>query len=188
MVYDGITITDSQTGQIDLGKLTLDNIEEISLSNGQSDNIFQSARLFSAASILNIKSPAPTLNKKNMNASATFKGGSFGFYNPSLHLDNRWSNIFSSSVHLDYMHADGDYPYTQLNGTATERVRRYNSDIETIKTEANLFAHLSDRQKASVKAYYYSSDRGLPSNKLYYSRATERLKDKNIFAQTNYEK
>ncbi|WP_321517696.1 TonB-dependent receptor plug domain-containing protein [uncultured Bacteroides sp.] len=187
VVYDGITITDSQTGQIDLGKLTLDNIEEISLSNGQSDNIFQSARLFSAASILNIKSPAPTLNKKNMNASATFKGGSFGFYNPSLHLDNRWSNIFSSSVHLDYMHADGDYPYTQLNGTATERVRRYNSDIETIKTEANLFAHLSDRQKASVKAYYYSSDRGLPSNKLYYSRATERLKDKNIFAQTNYE-
>jgi len=187
VVYDGITINDSQTGQIDLGKLTLDNIEEISLNSGQSDNIFQSARLFSAASILNIKSPAPALNKKKMNASATFKGGSFGFYNPSLHFDNRLSKIFSSSIHLDYMHADGNYPYTQLNGTATEKLRRENSDIKTIKTEANLFAHISNTQKASVKAYYYTSDRGLPSNKLYYSRATERLKDQNVFAQANYE-
>ncbi len=187
VVYDGITITDSQTGQIDLGKLTLDNIEEISLNSGQSDNIFQSARLFSAASILNIKSPAPALNKKKMNASATFKGGSFGFYNPSFHFDNRLSKIFSSSIHLDYMHADGNYPYTQANGTSTEKLRRENSDIKTIKTEANLFAHISDSQKASLKAYYYTSDRGLPSNKLYYSRATERLKDQNVFAQANYE-
>ncbi|WP_321436761.1 TonB-dependent receptor plug domain-containing protein [uncultured Bacteroides sp.] len=187
VVYDGVTITDSQTGQIDLGKLTLDNVEEISLSNGQDDNIFQPARLFSAASILNIKSPAPTLNKKNINASATFKGGSFGFFNPSLHLDNQWNKIFSSSVHLDYMRADGDYPYTQLNGIATERLRRINSDIETVKTEANLFAHFSNQQKASLKAYYYFSDRGLPSNKLYYPRAKERLKDNNVFVQSNYE-
>ena len=187
VVYDGITINDSQTGQIDLGKLTLDNIEEISLSSGQNDNIFQPARLFSAASILNIKSPVPALNQKKINASATFKGGSFGFLNPGFHLDNQWNKIFSSSFHVDYMRADGDYPYTQLNGTATERLKRINSDIETVKTEANLFAHFSDRQKASVKAYYYSSNRGLPSNKLYYSRATERLKDNNVFAQANYE-
>ena len=187
VVYDGITITDSQTGQIDLGKLTLDNIEEISLSSGQNDNIFQPARLFSAASILNIKSPAPTLNQKKINASATFKGGSFGFFNPSLHLDNQWNKIFSSSFHADYMRANGDYPYTQLNGTATEKLHRINSDIETVKAEANLFAHFSNQQKASLKAYYYFSDRGLPSNKLYYPRAKERLKDNNIFAQANYE-
>lgn len=187
VVYDGISITDSQTGQIDLGKLTLDNVEEISLNSGQNDNIFQSARLFSAASVLNIKSPAPVLTNKKINASATLKGGSFGFLNSSVHLDNRLNNIFSSTFHVDYMHADGDYPYTQLNGTATEKLHRINSDIETVKTEANLFARFSDRQKASIKAYYYFSDRGLPSNKLYYARAEERLKDKNLFAQANYE-
>lgn len=187
VVYDGISITDSQTGQVDLGKLTLDNIEEISLNSGQNDNIFQPARLFSAASVLNIKSPAPVLTQKKINASATFKGGSFGFYNPSLHLDNQWNEVLSSSFHADYMQADGNYPYTQFNGTATERLHRLNSDIQTVKTEANLFARFSDRQKASLKAYYYFSDRGLPSNKLYYARAEERLKDKNFFAQANYE-
>lgn len=187
VVYDGITINDSQTGQIDLGKLTLDNVEEISLLSGQDDNIFQSARLFSAASVLNIKSPAPVFNKKKTNASVTFKGGSFGLLNPGFHLNHQWNKIFSSSVNVDYMRADGDYPYTQLNGTATERLKRLNSDIETVKTEANLFARFSNHEKASMKAYYYFSDRGLPSNKLYNSRATERLKDNNFFAQANYE-
>lgn len=187
VVYDGITINDSQTGQIDLGKLTLDNVEEISLLSGQDDNIFQSARLFSAASVLNIKSPAPVFNKKKTNASIILKGGSFGFLNPGLNLNHQWNKIFSSSVNVDYMRADGDYPYTQFNGTATEKLKRLNSDIETVKTEANLFAHFSNHEKASMKAYYYFSDRGLPSNKLYNSRATERLKDNNFFAQANYE-
>ncbi len=187
VVYDGITLNDAQTGQIDLGKLSLDNVEEISLNSGQNDNIFQPARLFSAASILNIKSPAPSLNQKKTNTSVAFKGGSFGFANPSFHLENQWNKIFSSSVNVDYMRADGDYPYTQQNGSATEKLYRINSDIETVKTEANVFAHFNKHEKASVKAYYYFSDRGLPSNKLYYPRAKERLKDDNVFVQGNYE-
>ena len=37
--YDGISLTDSQTGQIDLGRFSLDNVDMISLNNGQGDNI-----------------------------------------------------------------------------------------------------------------------------------------------------
>ncbi|MDE5796696.1 MAG: Plug domain-containing protein, partial [Muribaculaceae bacterium] len=33
--YDGIQLGNAQNGQIDLGKFSLDNIEEISLHNGQ---------------------------------------------------------------------------------------------------------------------------------------------------------
>ena len=42
--YDGITISDCQTGQIDIGRFSLDNVDRLSLSNGQSDNIFQIGR------------------------------------------------------------------------------------------------------------------------------------------------
>lgn len=38
--YDGIAITDCQTGQIDIGRFSLDNVDRLSLNNGQSDNIF----------------------------------------------------------------------------------------------------------------------------------------------------
>ena len=57
--YDGITLTDCQTGQIDIGRFSLDNVDQLSLSNGQSDNIFQPARFFAAAGILNIQTLTP---------------------------------------------------------------------------------------------------------------------------------
>ena len=53
--YDGIAITDCQTGQIDIGRFSLDNVDQLSLSNGQSDNIFQPARFFASAGILDIQ-------------------------------------------------------------------------------------------------------------------------------------
>ena len=42
--YNGIQLGNAQNGQVDLGKYSLENIEEISLYNGQKSEIFQSAR------------------------------------------------------------------------------------------------------------------------------------------------
>lgn len=41
--YDGIELGNAQNGQIDLGQFSLDNVEEISLYNGQRSAIFQPA-------------------------------------------------------------------------------------------------------------------------------------------------
>lgn len=43
--YDGIELSNAQNGQVDLGMYSLDNIEEISLYNGQKSDIFQSAKI-----------------------------------------------------------------------------------------------------------------------------------------------
>lgn len=185
--YDGIAITDAQTGQIDLGKLSLDNIDAISLNNGQSDNILQSARLFSAASILNLQTPSPTFTGKNINTQASIKAGSFGLINPNIYLANKWSKQISSSVSVDYMQAEGDYPYTNQNGNNPEKRNRDNSDIQSLKSEINIFGKFENNQKASLKIYYYDSERGLPTNILYNHTAAERLWDKNFFAQSTYE-
>lgn len=90
--YDGITLTDCQTGQIDLGRFSLDNVDQLSLSNGQSDNIFQPARFFASAGILNIQTLTPRFEDgKHTNISASFKTGSWGLVNPSLLLEQRIS-------------------------------------------------------------------------------------------------
>ena len=47
VAYDDIALTDCQTGQIDLGKLSLENVASIALVVGLDDKIFVPARLFS---------------------------------------------------------------------------------------------------------------------------------------------
>ena len=50
--YNGIQLGNAQNGQVDLGRFSLDNMEEIQLYNGQKSDIFQSAREFGEASNL----------------------------------------------------------------------------------------------------------------------------------------
>ena len=187
VAYDGIAITDAQTGQIDLGKLSLDNVDAVSLTSGQSDNIFQPARLFSAAGVLYINTLTPQFIRKKTNLNASLKAGSFGLVNPNIRIENRWNKNFSSSASLDYLHINGAYPYTLINGDATEKRHRENSDVESFKAEANIYGTFGEHQKANLKAYYYQSKRGLPTNILYNKYAGQRLWDKNFFVQSGYE-
>ena len=46
--YNGVQLGNAQNGQVDLGRYSLDNVESISLYNGQKSDIFQTAKDFSA--------------------------------------------------------------------------------------------------------------------------------------------
>lgn len=187
VAYDGVTITDAQTGQIDLGKLSLDNVETIGLAGGQSDEILQPARLFASAGVMYIRTLRPKFAGKDINTSASLKAGSFGFVNPNVRIENRWNRHFTSSASVDYLHIHGAYPYPSLNGEATETRYRKNSDVQSIKAEANVYGSFGEHRKANLKAYYYQSQRGLPTNILYNTYAGQRLWDRNFFAQAGYE-
>ena len=138
--YDGIAISDAQTGQIDLGKLSLDNVQAISLANGQSDDMGQPARLLASAGVLYLNTSAPQFTEKDkkVNTDLSIKAGSFGFVNPNFRIENSWNKRLSSTITIDYMHIHGAYPYKLFNGTATEQRHRKNSDVQSFKTEANL--------------------------------------------------
>ena len=53
--YDGIELGNAQNGQIDLGQFSLDNVEEISLYNGQKSAVFQPAVDFGNAGSVYIR-------------------------------------------------------------------------------------------------------------------------------------
>ncbi len=188
--YDGIAISDAQTGQIDLGKLSLDNVQAISLANGQSDDMGQPARLLASAGVLYLNTSAPQFTEKDkkVNTDLSIKAGSFGFVNPNFRIENSWNKRLSSTITIDYMHIHGAYPYKLFNGTATEQRHRKNSDVQSFKTEANLYALLSKERKATAKLYYYQAERGLPTNILYNTFAGQRLWDRNFFGQLKYER
>ena len=192
--YDGIAITDCQTGQIDIGRFSLDNVDQLSLSNGQSDNIFQPARFFASAGILDIQTLTPRFEKgKRTNISATFKTGSWGLVNPSILLEQQLSPQWTVSANGEWMSSDGQYPYTLRYGNAaddlTSREKRKNTDVETFRAEAGLYGNFSDKEQWRLKAYYFQSSRGLPkATTLYNDFSAQHLWDKNTFIQSQYKK
>ena len=192
--YDGITLTDCQTGQIDIGRFSLDNVDRLSLNNGQSDNIFQPARFFASAGILNIQTLTPQFTKdKKTNIAGAFKTGSWGLVNPSLLLEQQFNKTWSMSANGEWMSSDGHYPYTLHYGNAAEdlssREKRKNTDVQTFRAEAGLYGNFSDKEQWRLKAYYFQSSRGLPKATTFYNdHSTQHLWDKNTFIQSQYKK
>ncbi len=77
--YDGIELGNAQNGQIDLGQFSLDNVEAISLYNGQKSAIFQSASDFGNAGSVYIRTKRPSFsNGKDYNLKFKAKYGSSG--------------------------------------------------------------------------------------------------------------
>ncbi|MDX9908950.1 MAG: Plug domain-containing protein, partial [Mariniphaga sp.] len=94
--YDGIQLGNAQNGQIDLGKFSLDNIEEISLYNGQKSQIFQPAKDFGTAGSIYLTSRKPRfISGNNTNLKSVIKTGSFGLLNPSILFEHRLSDSIS---------------------------------------------------------------------------------------------
>lgn len=82
--YDGIAVTDCQTGQVDIGRFSLENVDRLMLSNGQSDQIF-SLHVFRFS--WNFEYPdtySCFQNNKSVNLNASVKSGSWGLVNPSV--------------------------------------------------------------------------------------------------------
>lgn len=197
--YDGIEIGNAQNGVVDLGRFSLENIETISLYNGQKSAIFQPAKDYASASSIYMQTKAPIFtNNKNYNINAVFKTGAFGLINPSLLVENKLSSNISSSLNTDYTRSTGKYKfrYKVINNiddrTAfdTTEVRK-NGDIEFFRIEHALFGKVKDGDW-KTKLYYYHSERGYPGAIVReepgrYSNE-DRQWDRNFFFQSNIKK
>lgn len=191
--YDGIAISNAQTGQIDLGNFSLENVDRLSLSNGQSDDIFQSARLFASAGVLNIQTLTPHFGQnKKTNINASLKTGSWGLINPAALIEQKINEKWTLTANTEWMMADGKYAYTKHYGNgsdSTSREKRKNTEVRTLRVEAGAFGTISETEQWRIKAQYYHASRGLPgATDPYYDYASQHLWDKNMFMQSRYKK
>ena len=100
--YDGIQLGNAQNGLVDLGRFSLDNVEEIALYNGQKAQIFQPARDYGTSGSVYIRTRRPRFEEgKTYNLRASLKGGSFDLVNPSLVWEQRWNRRITSSLSAD---------------------------------------------------------------------------------------
>ena len=193
--YDGIQLGNAQNGQIDLGKFSLDNIEEISLYNGQKSEIFQGAKDFGSAGTIYLRTRHPRFAKgKRYNLNVTFRTGSFGLANPSARFEYKISENVSASVNAEYMYATGRYKFRYRsvfpNGEVAwdTTATRKNGDLRSFRVEAGVFGRIS-RGRWYGKIYYYDSRKGIPGaivNNVW--KNSQRQWDRNFFVQGSWQK
>lgn len=188
--YDGIELGNAQNGQVDLGRFSLDNMEAVTLYNGQKSAIFQPAKDFGSAGSIYLQSRTPKFGPdKDNHVKAVFKTGSFGVINPAILWEHRISENISSSVSAEYMYTTGKYKFTYRvkEGYDTTAVRQ-NGDVNAIRVEGGLFGKLKGGYWRA-KGYFYNSERGYPGaivrNKFTHE---DRQWDTNTFFQGAFKK
>ena len=186
--YDGVRITNAQNGQVDLGRYSLDNLEEVALYNGQKSSFLQSATEYASASSVYLRTGKPTFDGRPSNLRAVLKYGSFGSFSPTLRYDCTLGNATLTSEVM-YLASKGDYKFSIRNEYEDTTARRSNSDIEALRAELGLFANPFGGE-LRAHAYFYSSERGLPGpvvrriSEQYAS--TDRQWDRNSFLQASW--
>ncbi len=188
--YDGTPVSNCQAGQVDIGRFSLDNVGMLSLAVGQTEDMLQSARLYASAAVLGITTERPYFDdSRNARFRVTMSGGSFGYISPSVRWWQKIGSRVTTSLDGTFLRADGNYPFTLVNGKNVTRERRNNSAIDSWHGEANVYYDMPDGGDIQVKGYYFYSKRGLPGAVVLYNPvSTEKLWDRNAFVQARYRK
>ena len=193
--YNGVQLGNAQNGQVDLGRFSLDNMEEIQLFNGQKSDIFQSAREFGAAGNVYLTTRKPYFKEgEQVHVRGQMRFGSFALANPNVGVDVRLTETLSLTMDAEYVYSDGKYPFryrrvlpsgeTAYDTTAV----RQNGDVNAVRTELGLHHYYRTTGFWRLHAYNYYSERGVPGaivNNVW--RNGERLWDRNTFAQAQWQ-
>lgn len=193
--YNGIQLGNAQNGQIDLGKFSLESIDEISLYNGQKSNIFQSAREFGSAGSIYLNSRRPKFEKgKDLHLRASMKAGSFFLINPSLLMEYKFNDKVSLSLNAEMVSSDGKYKFRYRRVTPSGELAydttaiRENGDVNAVRIETGVQHYYSNTGFWKIHTYFYNSERGVPGaivNNVW--RRGERLWDRNSFVQASFQ-
>lgn len=188
--YDGIQLGNAQNGVTDLGKYSLDDMEALTMYNGQKSEILQSAKDFSAAATIYLKTKKPVFKEgKNANLLLRYKTMSINYHDPSFRWEQRLSDSVSLSVSAQYINSNGAYRFRYKRNNQDGSVAydttatRHNSDITALRLESGLYGKIK-KGSWDAKLYYYDADRGAPGAIVANKFADGyRQYDRNFFAQ-----
>ena len=188
--YDGIELGNAQNGIVDLGRFSLDNMESVSLYNGQKSATLQTARDYASASAVYLQTRKPRFaNGKSNNWNFGLKGGSFMTVNPSVLWEHKISDRVSMSASTEFLYTSGRYKFTyaKKDGYDTTGIRQ-NGDIRMTRAEIAFFGDIKDGYW-KAKAYFYDSERGYPGAVVRGEFVhQDRQWDDNFFMQGSFKK
>lgn len=202
--YDGVELGNAQNGVIDLGQFSLDNIEEVSVYQGQRSAIMQTASDFANAGSIYIKTTSHLGNraKRERGNEATkshylktkIQSGSSNLLRLSALFESNLTKNLLFSANVECLSTNGkyDFRYRRRNHDGSiaydTTATRQNGDVQALRVEVNLYGNIVNGHW-QAKAYTYHSSRGIPGaivNNVW--RRGERQSDDNTFVQGTWQK
>ncbi|MEO6134499.1 MAG: TonB-dependent receptor, partial [Ginsengibacter sp.] len=190
IIYDGIPVSDVQSGQIDLSRFSSTFIKSIQLSQANPSDPLMPARSFASASVLEINTNTfRPVNFTQTKWQAGLKAGSFGLWQPFAGILFPVGNKSIISANVESVFSKGNYPLYIDNGSFSKKTKRINSEIQSLQGEINFVKQFDDSSYLQTKIWGYSSRRGLPGAIIFFNeRSAQQLWNEDVFAQTQYRK
>lgn len=193
--YDGVEVGNAQNGVVDLGQFSLDNVEEVSLYNGQKSAIFQPATEFGNAGSVYIRTRRPKFSEgEHRHLRILTRAASSDMLRISSLWEERISASLCSSLNAEVLSSSGKYKFRYRRKNADGSVAydttavRQNGDIWAVRLEGNLHG-LFNGGGWALKGYTYHSQRGIPGAIVSNVwRRGERQGDHNSFVQLSGQK
>ena len=186
--YDGVAVGDCQSGQVDLGRYSTENLSGVELLIGQGDDIYRSARMLASAGAVYLETSGALEGSEGGDFRGSLRCGSFDTYRGSAAYSRSLGKGWSVSAFGEYGASAGDYAYSVNNGFLKVEGQRRNSAIDELRGELNASWQPSAQHLLRMKLYGYGSDRGLPGAVIVDNPVTsDRLEGYNLFAQLFYE-
>ena len=184
--YDGVPVSNTQGGQIDISRFDVNSISELKLSVGQDEKLLKPAKNVASGAVLSISSFDNNFKGRHR-LKFNLRTGSFGYFCANANFAHRITNHLIIKTEGEYMRSDGMYKFLLKNYKTTSEEKRRNTDIRSGKLELTLYYSDTTRKSFDIKIYGYLSERGLPGSVILYNpHAEERLKDEVFFVQGNY--
>lgn len=183
VTYDGLPVSDTRQGQIDMGQFNVDRLSTIELQTLDNEALLCPVRSIAAA-VISLNGLSNHHADRKWHGSTSVKQASFSTYAPSLMIEKQLTQRAAFCLSQDYFYALNNYPFTIENGVATMHLRRNNSKMQTATSEASMRITPNDKGEINVKAYFSHNYRHLPGMVRYYvNQNNERLNDQTAFAQ-----
>lgn len=193
VTIDGVAVDNSQNGQVDLGRYLLGNAAYVSFSQGQQQEPLLSARAYAAGNVLNLETAEPQFFlAERTNLKVGMELGSFGMMSPSALWEQKWSRRLKSSLWVNYLKSDGNYPftlyYTASRNDSSSRESRQHSAMRMFSADGNLFYTLGQGNTLTAKIHYMNGWHQLPGHVRYYRQepSAESTHEEALFAQAKW--
>ena len=193
LTIDGVAVDNSQNGQVDLGRYLLGNAAYVSFSQGQQQDDLLSARAYAAGNVLSLVSAEPTFFlAERTNLKVGMEAGSFGMLSPQVLWEQKWSRRLKSSLWVNYLKSDGDYPftlyYTSDRQGKTSRERRRHSAMRMLTADASLFYTIAKDNTLTAKLHYMRGMHQLPGPVVLYNQtpSAQSTHEDELFAQARW--
>lgn len=154
VLVNGLRVSSSQNGLVDLGLFSLDNMERVEVLSGGSSAAYGSDAVAGVINVLTNISPT------NHHVKATSAFGSFGYKRIQVLANVATDPMLVQGAYGEEK-SEEDYPFLFTNGNATQTVVRQNSDLRAQFGSVNGVLRFGEETRMNVLLYGYGSKRGV---------------------------